>query len=449
MAERSGGLAAPARPRRRPASIRACATAGAAAVIAVALVVGAVAFVWVLRSSLVDGVRTTAEQTLDTLATRIEADGPSVVADQDDDLLVQVVADGRVLAHGDDADGPTLLTTDRSRYRHDGESWLLSADDVDLPGGGEATLVVGASLADADAATAEVSVLLAVAVPVAVLLMAGVTWVVVGRALRPVDRMRREVDSIAAATLNARVAEPGSGDEVDRLAATMNRMLGRLERSQEVQRRFVADASHELRSPLATIRQHAELARAHPEVTDTDELAGVVLDEGARLEDLVTSLLLLTRMDERGVERDTAVDLDDVVLAEAARLRGLGVTVDAGSVGAARASGDPVLLGRVVRNLVDNAARHARSRVVLGLAVDVREVVLTVDDDGTGVPVEQRGRVFERFVRLDEGRARDAGGSGLGLAIVHDVVRAHRGSVAVSDAPGGGARFVVRLPASD
>lgn len=417
--------------------------------IAVALVVGAVAFVWVLRSSLVGGVQTTAEQTLDTLAARIEADGPPVVADQDDDLLVQVVADGRVLAHGDDADGPTLPTTDGSRYRHDGESWLLSADDVDLSGGGEATLVVGASLADADAATAEVSLLLAVAVPVAVLLMAGVTWVVVGRALRPVDRMRREVDSIAAATLDARVAEPGSGDEVDRLAATMNRMLGRLERSQEVQRRFVADASHELRSPLATIRQHAELARAHPEVTDTDELAGVVLDEGARLEDLVTSLLLLTRVDERGVERDTAVDLDDVVLAEAARLRGLGVTVDAGSVGAARASGDPVLLGRVVRNLVDNAARHARSRVVLGLQRRGDVVELTVDDDGSGVPADQRERVFERFVRLDEGRARDAGGSGLGLAIVHDVVRAHGGSVTVSDAPGGGARFAIRLAATD
>lgn len=418
-------------------------------VIAVALVIGAVAFVWVLRTSLVGGVQATAEQSLDTLTTRIEADGPSVVSDQDDDLLVQVLSGGRVLAHGDDADGPPLPAADGTRYRHDGESWLLATDDVDLPGGGEATLVVGTSLADADAATAEVSVLLAVAVPVAVLLMAGVTFVVVGRALRPVDRMRREVDAIAATTLDARVAEPGSGDEVDRLAATMNRMLGRLERSQQVQRRFVADASHELRSPLATIRQHAELARAHPEVTDTDELAGVVLDEGARLEDLVTSLLLLTRVDERGVERDAAVDLDDVVLAEAARLRGLGVTVDVGAVGAARASGDPVLLGRVVRNLVDNAARHARSRVVLGLAVDVREVVLTVDDDGRGVPVEQRGRVFERFVRLDEGRARDAGGSGLGLAIVHDVVRAHRGSVAVSDAPGGGARFVVRLPASD
>ncbi|KTR04537.1 sensor histidine kinase [Curtobacterium luteum] len=435
-------------PRRR-ASIRARATIGAAVVIAVALVIGAVAFVWVLRTSLVGGVQATAEQSLDTLTTRIEADGPSVVSDQDDDLLVQVLSGGRVLAHGDDADGPPLPAADGRRYRHDGEAWLLATDDVDLPGGGEATLVVGASLADADAATAEVSVLLTVAVPVAVLLMAGVTFVVVGRALRPVDRMRREVDAIAATTLDARVAEPGSGDEVDRLAATMNRMLGRLERSQQVQRRFVADASHELRSPLATIRQHAELARAHPEVTDTDELAGIVLDEGARLEDLVTSLLLLTRVDERGVERDTAVDLDDVVLAEAARLRGLGVTVDVGAVGAARASGDPVLLGRVVRNLVDNAARHARSRVVLGLAVDVREVVLTVDDDGTGVPVEQRGRVFERFVRLDEGRARDAGGSGLGLAIVHDVVRAHRGSVAVSDAPGGGARFVVRLPASD
>ncbi|PYY34396.1 sensor histidine kinase [Curtobacterium sp. MCPF17_011] len=430
--------------------MRARATGGAALVVLVALVIGAVAFVGVLRSSLSDGVRSSAEQTLDGLATRVEADGPTAVEAEDDDVLAQLQdGDGRVLARADDTPTRPLDTAEQSRTRHDGDRWLLVADDVDLPGGGEGVLVVGAPLEDADAAVRTVSVLLLVAVPVVVALMSLVTWFVVGRALRPVDRMRREVDDVEGTNLHARVDEPGSGDEVDRLAATMNRMLGRLEASQQAQRQFVSDASHELRSPLATIRQHAEVARAHPDVTGTADLADVVLDEGARLQELVESLLLLTRVDERGRDRDRAVDLDDLVFAEASRPRsaqGAAIRVDVSGVAPARVSGDDRLLGRVVRNLVDNAVRHAADAVVVALRTDGGGAVLTVDDDGHGVPEADRTRVFERFVRLDEGRARDAGGSGLGLAIVDAVVRGHGGSVTVSAAPGGGARFTVRLP---
>lgn len=440
MADRS-------RPSRRPRSIRARATGGAALVVLVALVLGAVAFVGVLRTSLVDGARSTAEQGLDSLTTRVEADGTAAVRAEDDDVLAQLQdGDGRVLARAEDSPDRPLATAEESRYRHDGERWLLVADDVSLPGGGDGVLVVGASLEDADTATRTVTVLVAAAVPVVVALMSLVTWIVVGRALRPVDRMRREVDEVEGTNLHARVDEPGSGDEIDRLAVTMNRMLGRLEASQQAQRQFVSDASHELRSPLATIRQHAEVARAHPEVTDTRDLAEVVLDEGARLQDLVESLLLLTRVDERGRERDRAVDLDDLVFAEASRPRAT-VHVDVSGVVPARVRGDDRLLGRVVRNLVDNAVRHAEQTVTVRLTTTDGTAVLTVDDDGHGVPEADRSRVFERFVRLDEGRARDAGGSGLGLAIVDAVVRAHAGTVAVSSAPGGGARFTVRLPA--
>lgn len=436
---------------RRPASIRARATGGAALVVLVALALGAVAFVGVLRTSLTDGVRTAAEQTLDGLSTRVEADGAPAVEAEDDDVLAQLQdGDGRVLARADDSPSRPLDTAEESRSRHDGERWLLVADDVDLPDGGEGTLVVGAPMEDADAAVRTVTVLLVVAVPVVVALMSLVTWFVVGRALRPVDRMRREVDAVEGTNLHARVDEPGSGDEVDRLATTMNRMLGRLEASQQAQRQFVSDASHELRSPLATIRQHAEVARAHPEVTGTADLADVVLDEGARLQELVESLLLLTRVDERGRDRDRAVDLDDLVFTEAFRPRTAdgraAVGVDVSGVTPARVRGDDRLLGRVVRNLVDNAVRHAERTVVVGLGTDGGSAVLTVDDDGHGVPEADRSRVFERFVRLDEGRARDAGGSGLGLAIVDAVVRGHGGGVVVSAAPGGGARFTVRLP---
>ncbi|PZF57459.1 sensor histidine kinase [Curtobacterium sp. MCSS17_008] len=430
--------------------MRARATGGAALVVLLALVIGAVAFVAVLRGSLTDGVRSAAEQTLDGLAARVETDGAAAVRAEDDDVLAQLQdADGRVLARSEDGPDQPLDADADDGYRHDGERWLLVTDDVDLPAGGDAVLVVGAPLEDTDAAVRTTTVLLVVAVPVVVALMSLVTWSVVGRALRPVDRMRREVDDIEGANLDARVAEPGSGDEVDRLAATMNRMLGRLEASQQAQRQFVSDASHELRSPLATIRQHAEVARAHPEATGTAELADVVLDEGARLQDLVESLLLLTRVDERGRDRDRAVDLDDLVFAEASRARsahGPTVRIDVSGVAPARVRGDDRLLARVVRNLVDNAVRHAEQLVVLGLGATGDSAVLTVDDDGHGIPESDRSRVFERFVRLDEGRARDAGGSGLGLAIVDAVVRAHGGDVAVSAAPGGGARFTVRLP---
>ena len=168
------------------------------------------------------------------------------------------------------------------------------------------------------------------------------------------------------------------------------------------------------------------------------------------MQGLVESLLLLAKLDEgaAGTGRRT-VDVDDLLLAEAARLRSAGgLRVESAAVAAARVDGDDVLLARVVRNLVDNAVRHARSVVRLGSATDGRFVRISVEDDGPGVPVESRAQVFERFVRLDESRSRDAGGSGLGLAIVADVVRLHGGSIELVDSALGGAAFIVTLPAS-
>jgi signal transduction histidine kinase len=174
-----------------------------------------------------------------------------------------------------------------------------------------------------------------------------------------------------------------------------------------------------------------------------------VLAEGDRQQELVNSLLLLSRLDEITPTTRSAVDLDDVVLAEASRVRSLGrVAVDSSQVAAVRMTGDERLLAMAVRNLVDNAARHAERRVRVSTALAGDTVVLMVDDDGAGIPPADRERVFGRFVRLDEGRDRDSGGSGLGLAIVESVVRSHGGTVAVETADGGGARFVVRVPAA-
>ena len=278
--------------------------------------------------------------------------------------------------------------------------------------------------------------------------MGGTTWTVATRALAPVERIRREVEQITGDRLDRRVPEPPSRDEIHRLARTMNQMLERLQDSRDRQQQFVSDASHELRSPLASIRQTAEVARAHPGALPEGELADAVLEESARMQRLVEQLLLLTRADEGALTRaQHDVDLDDLALAVARRVRRPGLGVDTSGIGPGRVRGDKAALTQVVQNLVDNAARHARRTISLAVSERDGGVELVVEDDGPGIPAEHRRRVFDRFVRLDEARARDAGGSGLGLAIVHEIVTAHGGTVEISSSGLGGARFVVRLPA--
>ncbi|MFC4071660.1 sensor histidine kinase [Actinoplanes subglobosus] len=313
---------------------------------------------------------------------------------------------------------------------------------------GAYTVVVLASLEEVDDATKALLTPLFVGVAGVPILVGGVTWVVVTGALAPVERIRREVEEITAERLDRRVREPVARDEIQRLAATMNRMLTRLEDSRERQQRFVADASHELRSPLAGIRQAAEVARSHPGALPEGELAEAVLEESGRMERLVEQLLLLTRTGGADARELRDVDVDDLALTEVRRLRRAGLAVDSSGVGAGRVRGDATALAQVVRNLADNAARHAASSVVIAVRSGGRGVELVVEDDGAGVPESERERVFERFVRLDEARDRDAGGSGLGLAIVKEIVTAHGGTVEVTASVLGGARFVVHLPLS-
>ncbi|WP_317231185.1 ATP-binding protein, partial [Clavibacter sp. MX14-G9D] len=439
----------PHRPSRHRRSLRVRATTAVALIALVLGALGAVAFALVLRASLEDGVRQATERTLETITDAVAARGPDAVTGLGDDDLVQVLdADGRVLAHGEDAGGTALTAAGSSGVVvRDGERRLVVSDEVDDADG--VTVAVAAPLEDADDALAAVVRLLLVAVPVVVALVALLAWIVVGRALRPVERIRRDAEAIGSARGDGRIDEPGTGDEVDRLARTLNGMLARLDASRRAQQRFVSDASHELRSPLATVRQHAELARLHPDRTSLGELADVVLAEGGRQQDLVDALLVLSRLDEHAALDARPVDLDDVALDEVARIRArAGVRVDASGITACRVAGDARLLALAVRNLADNAARHAASTVSVATAAGRDGAVLTVDDDGRGIPAAERERVLDRFVRLDEGRDRESGGSGLGLAIVRAVAEAHGGSVAVEEAPSGGARVVLRLPAA-
>ncbi|MGZ6953084.1 MAG: sensor histidine kinase [Acidimicrobiia bacterium] len=288
-------------------------------------------------------------------------------------------------------------------------------------------------------------------IPGLITLVGLVAWGVTGRALRPVETIRAEVDSISHSSLDRRVSEPAARDEVGRLARTMNDMLDRLQDASDRQRQFVSDASHELRSPVAALRATGEVALAHPEQTEWPAVVRRMLVEDDRMDRIVSDLLDLARGEETELP-DTLVDLDDIALDEAQRARASGLRVDAGRISAGRVRGSREQLVRVVRNLLENGTRHAAGAVRLSVVTDDGTVTLTVEDDGTGIPPEDRERVFERFTRLDEGRARDAGGLGLGLARVRTIAERHGGTAAIVDSTDPafpGARVVVTLPRAE
>jgi signal transduction histidine kinase len=283
--------------------------------------------------------------------------------------------------------------------------------------------------------------------PFVVALVGLVAWLVVGRSLRPVEAMRREVESITATTMHRRVPEPRTTDEIGRLAHTMNAMLDRLETSAARQRQFVSDASHELRSPITAIRAELEVALHAGDRADWPQVAQGLLDEENRLEALVADLLLMASVDEQNTGDDDApVDMLALVKAEALRSRRVAVTV-VSDIDAVYVTGRADQLGRVIGNLLDNAVRFAHRSVELALCSDGPIVRVTVDDDGPGIALHDRQRVFERFTRLDRSRARDAGGAGLGLALAKGIVERHHGTIHIGDSALGGAQLIVELPA--
>jgi signal transduction histidine kinase len=313
--------------------------------------------------------------------------------------------------------------------------------------GGLVTVVAASPLTDIEHSISTLKSTLAIGVPLLVVLVALVAWFIVGRALQPVEAITAEVEAITASTIHRRVPEPPTGDEINHLARTMNAMLDRLETASTNQRQFVSDASHELRSPIAAIRTQLEVARNDGPGADWPTVADNVLAEEARLEHLVGGLLLLAAANEQ-VDVANTVDLDLRTIArnEAARARAVPVacvTDDEPVVVRANA----VQLTTVVANLLDNAARFAASEVTITATCSGTAARLIVEDDGPGIPVTDRERVFERFTRLDQSRTRADGGSGLGLAVVKTIVERHRGRVEATDSANGGARFVVDLPA--
>jgi signal transduction histidine kinase len=433
----------------------------AASVVFVVLVIAGGGLAAVLYRTMLSGVDSAAAGRVSEIADDVQRAGPAGV---DPGLLqtdqrvvaVQIIgADGSVARRSASAPDVPLIplvelggglqigmpeqTSPFGRIR-------FSAVTLDGPDG-RYTILVGEGSATIASTVRTVVVALALAAPFVIAVSAAATYLLVRRSMRSVDEIRSRVAEISASDLTERVPEPGSRDEIAALAVTMNQMLARIEAGHAAQQRFVGDASHELRSPLTTIISALEVAVAHPEHFNGDLAAGTLIPEAQRMKALIDDLLLLARADERGLTVGSDdVDLDDLASAEVERLRretSLDVRCD---IRPARLTGDAEALSRVLRNLLDNAARHARSRIEVKLRPADGQVLVDVADDGPGVPAADRSRVFDRFVRLDPDRSRSAGGTGLGLAIVREIVVAHGGTVSIGDRAGGGTVVSFQLP---
>lgn len=449
---------------RRPAplgSVRARTTLTASLVVAAALAVSAAGVLLTLRYSLERAGDDVAQTRLHDLAVLASADAlpPTLAASGEDDVAQVVDDSAEVVAatsnylgypaiadfvpDGDEPEVRTVTGVPHDDEFEDYRVWAVNAETARGP----LTVYVATSLESVSEAMEAVRTGLVIVVPPLLAVLALITWIMLGRALRPVEAIRAEVADITDHALDRRVPVPTSRDEIGRLAETMNAMLDRLEAASERQRVFVGDASHELQSPLASVRAQLEVALAHPAKADWPAVAADMLADTQRMERLVRDLLFLARTDDsRAPSPKRLLDLDDITLDEVTRMRATtGVRVDTSRVSAAPVRGNRDELTRLTRNLLENAVRHAASAVRVELSSHNSGVRLVVQDDGPGVPPQLRRRIFDRFMRIDDARDRDHGGTGLGLAIVKGIVERHGGFIKVEDSDPG-TRFVVELP---
>jgi signal transduction histidine kinase len=447
--------------RRR--SLRARLTLATSAGLAVALALAAVLLVTALRASLIRGLDLSARQGAVEVAALIDQDRlPSPVPVAPGTLTIQVLdASGRItnVSPGADRLVPILPAAQAEAAARSGQARTLAGPPLGLPSlirvvavgaAGHHVVIAAVSYAEVRDSLATLVKVLAVGTPLLFALLALATWLLTGYTLRPIAALRKGAAEVTGTGVPRALPVPPARDEVRLLAVTLNDMLSRLAEAQQRQRDLVSDTAHELRSPIASIRAQLEVALDHPDGLDWAETARDVHADTLRLARLTEDLLLLARLDGQHL-RHQPTDLAALCESVAARYATARVPVRAETAGQFVVAGDQDALARLLVNLLDNAVRHAASRVCVSVREDGGRAVLTVTDDGPGIPPEDAERVFGRFARLDDARARagedstEADGAGLGLAIVRSTAEAHGGSVSLGDA-GPGLRAVVRLP---
>jgi signal transduction histidine kinase len=446
---------------RRRLGVRLRSALAAAVVVAVASLLAGGVLLVTARGILLDNISTAANDRAAQVAAALETGSDLTTLlrpSARDRTVVQVLdAAGRVEAASDALAGQTAISpltpgpakrVKEQRHLpgpHDEPFWIV-AEGVTTPSGNR-TVLVAESLDTVGDGTDAVIVALLLGLPILTLAVGCATFLFVGRTLRPVEAMRRQAATITARNLHERLPVPETDDEIAALASTMNTMLDRIEASSAAQRRFVGDASHELRSPLATVQANADLLNTVDLPATAARSVGRIRTESTRMARLVEDLLLLARADNDQLRaRRLDVDLDDLVYTERERLAELHpqLTVRA-SFEPVRVSGDPDALLRAVRNLIDNSVRHARTNVTIGVGRRDRTAEIVIGNDGPPIPASDREKIFDRFVRLDDSRSRADGGSGLGLSIARDIVSAHGGTLTVDDLDNGAA-MRIRLP---
>lgn len=450
-------------------------TAACALIAAVLTLVGSAVFLLTLRSGvrsnldnelnarlavLVSGLRETEPTGLPPLLSPQASDSPDAIsAYRRPDGRLLSVSGGRVR----DLHLPASFLSaapDRTvgaTIGHEQRRMRLVAEPVRRPDG-IWLAIAGTNVHDTDDVVHDVAHALVIVAPLIVILAALGSWMLAGAALRPVERLRRDASDLAAAPQRGRLQVPATGDELAALADTLNELLERLQRSLARQQEFVADAGHELRTPLAVLRMELDLAsrpgRSREELAEAVEHAAA---EAARLSELADAMLFLARADGgaaliRPEPTALAPLLSTAVRAIRARADLAGVTVLVDIDDGLAAEVDPSAVRRAVDNLLANAIEHTPAgRAVLvtaGPSLDRRSVVIDVDDEGPGFPPEFLPHAFERFQRADAARSHASGqlGAGLGLSIVAEVAAAHGGTAGVSNRPDGGARARITLP---
>ncbi len=431
----------------------------AAVVVTVGLGIATLSLTYVLYRSLLSASNDAATDRISAVTSQLALDTPveldrSALATDSRIAIVQIIDQtGNVVQSSTNSPAepittihpaPGVVAHDLPATRGAGETRVSAATVDGL--GGRYTIAIATNQEEIEETIKLVAILVALATPFIAGLAATATYSLIGRSLRSVERIRTRVAAITSADLADRVPVPEQNDEIAALARTMNDMLTRIETGHNTQRRFISDASHELRSPLTTITAALELGRNHPTTLTADLVDDTLLPEAHRMRHLIDDLLLLARADENALSHHRVeVDLDDLIAAEATRLATSPLTIDT-TTEPARTTGDPNQLTRAIRNLLDNATRYAATTVNINLQRHTDHAHIEIADDGPGIDPQDRQHVFDRFYRPQHDRGRDTGGFGLGLAIVAEIITVHHGTVRIDQNTPTGAKVIIDLP---